>query len=77
MELSDFASNITPDMTAERVHELIYEVAKKHNIKTPQLFKAIYLSLIGKKYGPRLGKMIIAIGVKTVKKILEEHYSPN
>jgi lysyl-tRNA synthetase class 1 len=73
-ELADFAAKLQPDMTAEEVHELVYDVAKKWNVKTPELFKVLYTSLIGKEYGPRLGGTITAIGVGKVKKILEKSY---
>jgi lysyl-tRNA synthetase class 1 len=75
-ELADFASKLQPDMTAEEVHELVYDVAKKWKVKTSELFKVLYASLIGKESGPRLGVTVTAIGVGKVKKILEKNYPP-
>lgn len=65
-----FLATLEEDMDAVAVHNLVFETAKKHNIEPPELFKLLYLSLIGKERGPKLGKLIVAIGIKRVKKDL-------
>lgn len=74
-ELAIFASRLNQSMKDEDIHELVYDVAKERGIKPPQLFKALYLSLIGKEYGPRFGRLIAAIGVAKTKKSLSELYA--
>ena len=74
-ELAIFASRLNQSMKDEDIHELVYNVAKERGMKPPQLFKALYLSLIGKEYGPRLGRLIVAIGVMKTKESLSELYT--
>lgn len=73
-ELADFASSLTESMKAEDVHNLVYTIAKRRGIRASSLFKAIYLTLIAKNHGPRLGRLIVAIGIDKVKKILTKMY---
>lgn len=73
-ELAAFASSLDESMSAEDVHNLVYTIAKRREIGTSSLFKAIYLTLITKDHGPRLGRLIAAIGTDKVKKILTKMY---
>ncbi len=66
----EFAEKLKPSMSGEEVHNLVYSVAKERKIFTTELFKALYLSLISKDHGPRLGKLVVAIGVDRVKDTL-------
>jgi len=50
------------DLTAEAIHNSIYEIAKRNNIEPQKLFKSLYLALIGQESGPRLGSFIKMIG---------------
>ena len=52
------------------VHNLVYEVAKKHSIQPKEFFKTLYVALLGQPYGPRLGRLIVALGVEKVKNTL-------
>jgi len=44
----------------------IFTVARKHNLQTGALFKALYRVLIGSDSGPRLGPYILAMGRENV-----------
>ncbi|MEW6418102.1 MAG: lysine--tRNA ligase [Nitrospirota bacterium] len=50
------------ELTAEMIHNAIYEIAKRNNVEPQKLFKLLYLSLIGQEKGPRLGNFIKMIG---------------
>jgi lysyl-tRNA synthetase class 1 len=65
-----FRDALKEGMDALAVHNLVFEVAKGRNIKPEELFKALYTSIIGKEKGPKLGKLISAIGIGSVKELL-------
>jgi lysyl-tRNA synthetase class 1 len=73
-EIALFAKRLDQKMSAKDIHNLIYEVARERGIKPMLFFKAIYRSLISKDYGPRLGKLIEALGINNVKEKLLELY---
>ncbi|MGC8924039.1 MAG: lysine--tRNA ligase [Candidatus Micrarchaeia archaeon] len=62
-----YAREIDNGMNAEDLHNLVFEVAKKRGIEPKELFKKLYLHIIGKEMGPRIGKLIYAVGVERVK----------
>ncbi|MHC1624637.1 MAG: lysine--tRNA ligase, partial [Methermicoccaceae archaeon] len=53
----------TPEsnQSAEEVHAKVYEIAENLGIKANKVFKAIYLSLLGKPYGPRAGFFLVSL----------------
>ncbi len=60
--LSRLATDLSSrDFTPIELHNHIYEVAKKIGLKTPELFSAIYLALLGRDSGPRAGSFISAL----------------
>jgi len=73
-ELAAFGSNLDVSMRDEDIHNLVYTIAEKGGVEASSLFKAIYLTLIAKDHGPRLGRLIVAIGIEKVKKILTKMY---
>ncbi|MFH0896451.1 MAG: lysine--tRNA ligase [Candidatus Bathyarchaeota archaeon] len=74
-EILAFSEKLNPSMSGEDVHNLVYFVAKEYSVGTSALFKALYQSLISKDHGPRLGKLVVAIGVDQVNKTLINLYS--
>ncbi len=60
--------NLKESMDALEIHNAVYEFAKEKGISAKELFKECYKTLIGKERGPRLGKLIYALGVEKVKK---------
>ncbi len=57
------------------VHNLVYETARSNNIEVNDAFKDLYNALIGKDNGPRIGKLITAIGIDKARSILESAIS--
>lgn len=70
--LSEIIKIYSDDETAESLQISLYELTKSLNIPTKDGFAAIYLSLIGKKHGPRAGALLINIGKEKVLKRFKE-----
>ncbi|ADC66125.1 lysyl-tRNA synthetase [Ferroglobus placidus DSM 10642] len=66
--LRTFAERLEEDMSPERIHQLVYEVARELNVKPAKAFQAIYKAILGKNYGPRAGYFIKSLGIEWVKK---------
>ena len=66
--LRTFAEKLEEDMSPERIHQLVYEVARELNVKPAKAFQAIYKAILGKNYGPRAGYFIKSLGIEWVKK---------
>jgi lysyl-tRNA synthetase class 1 len=62
-----FVEKLDEKMDALAIHNFVFEFAKENNIEPKELFKLIYKALIGKERGPRIGKLIAAIGIKRIK----------
>lgn len=62
-----YAEKIRGDMSAEDLHNLVFEVARESGIDSKELFRQLYIAMIGKEMGPRIGKLIYAIGAERVK----------
>ncbi|MCX8197048.1 MAG: lysine--tRNA ligase [Candidatus Micrarchaeota archaeon] len=54
-------------MNALDIHNLAFNVAKEIGLPPADLFKECYLVLLGKPKGPKLGKLIEAIGIERIK----------
>ncbi len=59
---------IKEGMDALEIHNAVYEFSKERGVNAKELFKECYKTLIGKERGPRLGKLIYALGVEKVKR---------
>ena len=68
--MKKFLEKLDSKMDDVQIHNLVFEVAKKESVEPKQLFKELYQAIIQKDSGPRLGKLIYAIGVDRVKKEL-------
>lgn len=69
-EVREFVEGLEEKLDALGIHNAIFEFAKSKEMEPKEIFKRIYLALIGKEKGPRVGKLIYALGVKRVKKDL-------
>lgn len=69
-EAREFVNSLEEGMDPLEIHNATFEFSKSKGIKPGEMFRMMYESLIGKKKGPRLGKLIYAVGIKTVKKDL-------
>ncbi|MEM0437758.1 MAG: lysine--tRNA ligase [Candidatus Micrarchaeia archaeon] len=65
-----YAEKMRADMGAEDLHNLVFEVAGENGVDSREVFKQLYLAIIGKEMGPRLGKLIYAIGAGRVRQAL-------
>jgi len=69
-KVHDFISQLNEKMDALAIHNAVFEFAKSNGIEPKEFFKQLYQTLIGKDRGPRLGKLIFALGVERLKKDL-------
>jgi lysyl-tRNA synthetase class 1 len=68
--VSEFVAGLKAGMSDLDVHNLVYKTAKDDKNKAGRLFAAVYRAIIGKDKGPRLGKLIAAIGIEKAKAML-------
>ncbi len=66
--VKEFFAHLSPDMSALDIHNFTFAFARERGIEPKIMFKNIYQTLIGKDRGPRLGKLIEALGVERVKR---------
>jgi lysyl-tRNA synthetase class 1 len=66
--VKELIGQLDEKMDALAIHNAVFEFAKSKNTKPEELFAEFYAALIGKRRGPRLGKLIYAIGVDRIKK---------
>lgn len=66
--VSEFFKNLDSTLDALGVHNAIFEFAKTNGIEPKQFFAMLYQVLLGKEKGPRLGKLIAAIGIERMKR---------
>lgn len=59
------------DMDASELQQEIYGFKEKYDISAGDIFKAIYLVLLGKESGPRAGQLIKAVGQDEVAELLD------
>jgi lysyl-tRNA synthetase class 1 len=61
--LARLARGLSSDMQGQAIHELIYKLAGEcRGARPADLFRAIYLALLGKPRGPRAGSFLAVIG---------------
>lgn len=63
-----FLAGLNETMDALSIHNAVFTFAKEHGTEPKELFRQLYQTLIGKDKGPRLGKLVFALGVERVKK---------
>lgn len=61
-------ASLEDGMDALAVHNAVFEFAKSRGLEPKALFAELYGALLGKAKGPRMGKLISALGVARVKK---------
>lgn len=66
-----FIESLRDDMNAEEIHNAVFATAKQLGIEPKELFKECYEWLLQKESGPKLGKLIYAVGVRKLKKEIE------
>ena len=71
--LHDICADVLPKMDGldeKGIQQAIYDVATANGQEAKALFKTVYLALIGKEQGPRLGSFFKIIGRGQLEKIL-------
>ena len=72
--LGRLAERLEPGMDGEQIHKVIYEVTGELSdvAKPGELFKAIYVAILGKARGPRAGWFLAFLGAEFVTKRFRE-----
>lgn len=70
--LTTLAGKLEKDMNSKQIHELVYAVKTESGLEPQVLFEAIYVSLLGKKRGPRAGMFLASLDSEFVKKRFSE-----
>ena len=65
---ASFFAKLSPSMNALEIHNLAFSTAKELGVPPAKMFEGCYQSLLGKAKGPKLGKLIEALGIEKVKK---------
>ncbi|MFH1520964.1 MAG: lysine--tRNA ligase [Candidatus Micrarchaeota archaeon] len=63
-----FLVGLNDNMDPLALHNAVFEFARAKSIEPKQMFAELYDALIGKPKGPRIGKLLNALGVDRVKK---------
>jgi len=69
--IKELAQALQTESDADRVQGIIFNTARKYEVKPGQFFKTLYITLLGTQSGPRLGPYIIAMGRKNVIEALD------
>ncbi|RLG14504.1 MAG: lysine--tRNA ligase [Candidatus Nanohalarchaeota archaeon] len=69
--IKNICDNLTGCQSQKDIEQLIYNSAKDFNKQPRDMFRILYLALIGKERGPRLGGFIEMIGKEKIKRLLE------
>lgn len=70
--LEDLLKLLKTKKTGGEIQTELFEIARKHELKTAELFKLIYRILLGSERGPRAGPLMEAIGKEKVVKLIEQ-----
>jgi lysyl-tRNA synthetase class I len=65
-----FADSLEEGMDEEEIQALAFNIAKEAGVPPRELFTGIYLALIGRPMGPRLGKFVSIAGPARVRELL-------
>lgn len=60
--LSEISSNLQNKSTEDELKQTIFDSAKANEIQPKRMFQLLYLLLIGKSQGPKVGTLILALG---------------
>lgn len=70
-ELSDRLKDCAPDMSAEELQSLVYEVGKAHEFENLRdWFRALYEVLLGQSQGPRFGSFVALYGADNTRRLI-------
>ncbi len=66
--VAEFLNRLKAGDDALTIHNAVFDFAREKGVEPKKLFAEIYKTLLGKERGPRLGKLLVAIGVERVKR---------
>ncbi len=66
------AEKISKAKNAEQIQAAFFQAAKERGIKPAAIFRAAYLAILGKKSGPKIGTLVLALGKERVIERLRE-----
>lgn len=69
--IKEFATRLRDGMNALDIHNLVFEFSKEKGIQPEEFFVQLYRALLNKDKGPRMGKLIEAVGVSKVRETLQ------
>ena len=72
LALGILADKIGRKKTAEELHDEIYKIAEEVGIDPSDVFKAVYVALLGKSSGPRAGWFLVSLEGNFLRKRLRE-----
>jgi lysyl-tRNA synthetase class 1 len=75
--IKELVEAIPNEKDESSLQNLIFNTAKKHEIKPGRFFQILYLLLIGSQSGPRLGTYIYDIGIEKTVQILRKEIESN
>jgi len=64
--IKEFVEILKVENEAEKIQNIIFEIAKRHGLKPANFFKTLYGILIGIPRGPRMGPYILTMGKQNV-----------
>jgi lysyl-tRNA synthetase class 1 len=70
--LKRLSERLQAGMSGDQIHQLIYEIKDELGGKPDLLFKAIYMTLLGKAQGPRAGWFLSTLDTTFVKQRFAE-----
>lgn len=71
-ELVDYLGTLSGQEHEDTIASKTFEIMKRNGVESKLFFQDVYMSLIGKKAGPKLAAFFLAIGPKKSKEILEK-----
>jgi lysyl-tRNA synthetase class 1 len=60
--LTELARQVEDATDAQQLQTQIFEIARRHGLEPPQLFRRVYQMLLGAERGPRLGPYLMDLG---------------
>ncbi|MCB0272414.1 MAG: lysine--tRNA ligase [Bdellovibrionales bacterium] len=59
--LGELSNKLQENMDASQVHEVLYDVKNTQGLAPQEIFEAVYVSILGKKKGPRAGFFLASL----------------
>ncbi|MFA5049736.1 MAG: lysine--tRNA ligase [Candidatus Micrarchaeia archaeon] len=67
-DIKKILNDLEDNMGKDEIQNTIFEYSKRNDISPKEIFQKMYLALIGKERGPKLGNLIYTLGVAKIKK---------